>query len=88
MRISDKSRWLAVAALSFCADDREFNNGHFRHYAWGIIDDRAAIALVGSVMDAMQWLVAGYAVAMREAAGLLSDGWSPGDPVVRLRGGK
>ena len=24
----------------------------------------------------------------REAGGLLRDGWTPGDPVVRLRGGK
>ena len=33
------------------------------------------------------WPALDYAGSCLEAAALLRDGWSPGDPVVRLRGG-
>lgn len=90
MRISKRVREEAIEALLVCADDR-IQTGN----QWGLVteefnNDREVDALANAAYEAAaEALVIPYVRSSTmfedytEAASLLADGWSPGDPVVR-----
>lgn len=86
-RISKKTRALAIQALEFACSDVEWYSSQFQHVRNHIDGDALELAESAFSETLLPIRVPGldhFREELMEAAGLLRDGWCPGDEVVVL----